>query len=382
MYIRQSTACMLLSTLMALVALSPASAAGCEGHDHCLDVPKFTARLSDFRAIEQSGKRLLIATVKFENKTGQPLTIGYVTGSGTGIDELGNQYTVSGSNAVRGIGPISGNSLDTRFTLQPGERADARFEMDWKANNQLAGVRFKLEMAVREIDALPGNQHRAGREHLVSFAGLRDGLGAAAPATAATAPGVAPRAIADALPADPCEGKPGCYAAGPILAEVTGLATSQQSQNYYVQLKVNFRNISGEPVILAYQNGSGTLIDGDGLRYKVQNARDVSGIGIVGGGSADPQFVLKPGEARTASLSYYYHKYSGYPVPGSTAFSPDFVVEQLEVLPSRQIRTLREYAVSFSNLTARNAPASAPGQAADAADALKKIGDLFKKKNK
>ena len=166
----------LLFTLGALGGAAPATAAGCAGIQHCVDVPKFTAQLADFRAIEQSGRRQLIATVKFENKTGQPLTIGYVSGSGTGMDELGNRYTVSDSGGVRGIGLITRSNLDTRFTLQPGEKADARLELDWNAYDRIAGVEFKLEMALREIDALPGNQFRAGREHMVSFGGLRDGL--------------------------------------------------------------------------------------------------------------------------------------------------------------------------------------------------------------
>jgi hypothetical protein len=55
-------------------------------------------------------------------------------------------------------------------------------------------------------------------------------------------------------------------------------------------------------------------------------------------------------------------------------------VEQLEQLPSRQLRTQREYLVTFSNLTAKGSPATAVGQGGDPAEALKKIGDLFKKK--
>src|SRR5690606_15007956 len=109
-------------------------------------------------------------------------------------------------------------------------------------------------------------------------------------------------AAAQAAPAtpepavDPCGGRPACFSAGTFTAEVTGLTTSQQSNYWYVQLRVRFQNHSGAPVVLAYQNGSGTLVDGDGLRYKVGSAKDVSGIGIVTRDSADPQFVLGPGE--------------------------------------------------------------------------------------
>lgn len=376
MVTRRVTAPLTLAALLALgAATSPASAAGCDGREHCVEVPKFTARLSDFRAIEQSGRRLLIATVTFENRTSAPLTLGYVAGSGTALDELGNAYGISGRNGVRGIGQVSSDNLDTRFTLEPAERADARFELDWNAQDQLAGVQFKLEMALREIDALPGNQVRAGREHLVSFADVRDGLlPAAAPAVAA-----AGQAAPPAAPTDPCEGLSACQVVGPVAADVTGIATSRRSADFFVQLRVRMRNHSPEPVILAYQTGSGTLTDGDGLRYKVASDKDVSGIGIVGRGKADPQFALQPGESRTVTLSYQYHRYAGYPEPASTTFSPDFVIEQLELLPSRQIRTLREHVVSFSNLTARPAAPTAVTGAGDAADALKKLGDLFRR---
>lgn len=87
--------------------------------------------------------------------------------------------------------------------------------------------------------------------------------------------------------------------------------------------------------------------------------QNVSGIGVVTRQKADPQFVLSPGEARTATFNYT--RYVGKTAIG-TAFSPTLVIEQLEVLPSQQIRSVREHSVSFANVTA--------GGAADAAQSI------------
>ena len=117
------------------VAASPS----CALADHCVQASTFTARVTDFRTTVQGSNRRIIATVAFQNLTDRPLIIGYVRGSGLGLDEHGNRYTPVTSNGVRGIGEIERNRFDSRFTLQPGERAEARFELGWYAGNQIAG---------------------------------------------------------------------------------------------------------------------------------------------------------------------------------------------------------------------------------------------------
>lgn len=366
---------MLLICLAASAALPQrAAAAGCEGRSFCTETSAFTMQLNDFRATEQHGKRSLITTATFQNKTDRPLILGYVSGSAAAIDEYGNRYTEVGSG-VRGIGQIGRNSFDPRFVLQPGERSDARFELSWHGGSQIAGVDFKLELAISEIDSVAGKQHRVGREHFLRFDGLRDGLVAAAPA--ATPAASAPAAAAPAPMANPCEGKPNCYATGPFMAEAQA-NVSQDATYQHVSVRVQFRNMSAQPIVLAYQEGSASMIDNQGNKYQPAS---IGGMGKVSRSSADPQFVLSPGETRQATVVYRLHKAGK--ILGN-AFTPDFVISQLEVLPSQQVRSVRDYAVSFTGVPASALSASpvgaAPGAAQDPVEALKKLGELFKKK--
>lgn len=339
---------LLLATfVLASTIAGPAARAACT--QPCQEVSTFVASLSDFRTSTQGNNRRITATISFQNKTDRPLILGYVTDSGVAIDEHGNRYTVrnAGSGAVRGIGEIERNTFDPKFTLQPGEHSDGRFELNWFAGKNIAGVTFELDLAIREIDPVTGDQYRLGREHALRFSGLRDGAGAK-PSPVASAPTVARGASAPV--ADPCAGNARCYATGPIVAEIVQLLQSQQASQHAVRINVRFRNVSDRPVILAYQQNSGVMLDNYGQRYTVdwRNNANVSGIGQTTRQKADPQFVLQPGEARSATLNY--SRYVGKTAIG-TVFSPDFVVQELEILPSNQIRAVRDYNVSFANVT-------------------------------
>lgn len=150
---------------------------------------------------------------------------------------------------------------------------------------------------------------------------------------------------------DPCAGNARCYATGPIVAEVVQLASAQKkNNNHSVRVSVRLRNHSDQPVVLAYKTSSGTMLDNLGNEYKVDSrySAHVAGIGQVTRSQADPQFALRPGEARTAVLTY--SRYVGKTAIG-TVFSPDLVIAQLEALPPDQIRTVSEYSVSFANIT-------------------------------
>src|SRR5690606_25111909 len=103
--------------------------------------------------------------------------------------------------------------------------------------------------------------------------------------------------------ADPCAGNTRCYSTGPIVAEVVQLASAQkQGNNHSVRVSVRFRNITEQPIALAYKTDSGLMLDNLGNQYKVdwRSAANVAGIGQVTRTKADPQFALRAGEARTA----------------------------------------------------------------------------------
>ena len=153
-------------------------------------------------------------------------------------------------------------------------------------------------------------------------------------------------------------------------------------------LNIRFRNLSEKPVILAYQSGSSSAIDNFNNKYYWGRAgthdASVKGIGYVTGRSADPQFVLQPGQTRNATFGLI--RYEAKP-PIGEAYNYDVVIEELELLPGQQIRSARQNSVSFANLTAgsfRGTTATtsadqAPTGVADTADTANKVIDLFNK---
>lgn len=348
----------IVAAAILLVAPAMATSADCPSQPFCTDAAAFQARVTDFRTSVAGSYRVATATVRITNKTNHPLVLGYVQGSGVVIDDLGNRYGIDtrNANSVRAIGIIKASTFDPKFTLQPGEGSDARFQFTWYPGKSIIGTAFQMEATLREIDPVgAAGQAKLGRETVVQFRGLKDGLADATVPVPSLVAGVvadAPAAAVEAVPpTDPCAGQPRCYNAGPFTAEVTQVTTSQAGSQHLVRLGLRFHNTGSQPLVLAYTTNSGTMIDNNGNRYGIDwrvNNR-VQGIGQAKSGSADPQFVLSPGQSRNATLEY--SRYVGQTIIGNV-FTPDFVIQQLEVLPSRQIRPVRDYSISYANLTA------------------------------
>ena len=363
----------------------------CAANTSCVATRSFVATVTNFRTSTQGRFRVLSTTVHFENKSQQPLTIGYVRDSGVALDELGNRYVVPPANGVRAIGEIVGTSIDPKFTLQPGESSDARFELMWEPGKSGAGKVFELDLAVREIATAPGDQLKLGAEHALHFAGL----GAAANAAPAAQPAAAPASI-PAVTADPCGGSNRCFNAGTFLAEVMQVQTARVGGRHEsLSINVRFRNTSDKPVILAYHSGSSSGVDNFGNAYYWGRAgthdASVKGIGYVTGRNADPQFVLQPGQTRNATFGLI--RYEAKP-PIGESYNYDVVIDELELLAGQQIRTARQNSISFANLTAGSfrgttatsaadtAQAPADEGVAEATDTANKVLDLFNKLKK
>ena len=152
------------------------TASVCGGNPHCAEVSTFVATVTDMRQSVAGGTRVISLTVRFRNKSDGPLVLGYVTGSGVITDDRGNRYMVDsyGGMGVRGIGLVSPGSIDPKFTLRAGESADARLEFMWAPGGRLFGTSFIVELAVREIQPLPGDQWRLGQEHALQFRDFGD----------------------------------------------------------------------------------------------------------------------------------------------------------------------------------------------------------------
>jgi len=191
---------------------------------------------------------------------------------------------------------------------------------------------------------------------------------------------------------DPCDGRARCASAGPFVAEIVALTPAPLptgGKPHTVRLNVRFRNVSPEPIVLAYVAGTSALFDSNGNQYTwVRSTRfDVSatGIGLVQGRQIDPQFALKPGEARDATFQVTR------PAPPADTIGPptsyDITIAQLEARQNVAPRSLAQFALHFTDLqapataqTSVNDP-SLKKQLQDIEDAAKKVGDLFHKKN-
>jgi hypothetical protein len=248
-----------------------------------------------------------------------------------------------------------------------------------------------MDLTVREIVPVGnGSQIRLGKEHFLQFRNVGQSAVSAAPpqavpaaAAAPVAADPAPASVASAAPApDACEGKPRCYSAGPFTAEVLSLTGSiaGNQRNHVVRVNIRFRNVSNQPVILAYTARSSVLVDNLGNRYYWGTAgtydTSASGIGIVQGNKADPQFVLNPGESRNAAFGLFRRGATGI----GTSFTYDVSIEQLEVLASQQIRTLRQHTLNFPDLPMAGGGAAAAPNTQSVGEAAQKLRDIFKRK--
>ena len=164
----------------------------CGSTPNCAEASDFAAMITNFRTSDLRGYKILDVVVRFRNKTANPLVLGYVQGSGGAVDEKGNRYSVFGGNGVRGIGQVSGNSFDPKFTLPPGGVGDAQFELAWYPGQEIYGFSFMLDLTVDEINSYQGNQHSLGGEFPLHFEGLTNGVSSGAALAAGVVPGGSP----------------------------------------------------------------------------------------------------------------------------------------------------------------------------------------------
>ena len=77
----------------------------CGGERLCTEVNDFAVSMVEFRASLAAPRKLLTATLRFENKTNRPVILAYIPRSGIATDERGNRYSAVDTD-VRGIGLV------------------------------------------------------------------------------------------------------------------------------------------------------------------------------------------------------------------------------------------------------------------------------------
>jgi hypothetical protein len=344
----------------------------------CVTLRKFDVTVSDFQTSKQGAVRLVTATLRFRNSGTKPLVLGYLSNSGVATDDRGNRYPLYGP--VRGIGEINSRDFDPKFMLEPGASSEARFEFAWQpGGGDIYGSIYDLDLAVREIDPVTNSQYKLGLEHTLRFRRLTSEVVAGTSAVPPAKESTPNPQKASPIPTevDPCGATPRCFNAGPFTANVVNVTPSDGGRHHLLTLNIRFRNVTTEPLILAYSATTSGAIDNYGNRYywgrKGTYDVSVKGMGVVQGRRADPQFVLQPGQARTATFGLV--RYEAGKLAKGTEFTYDVAIEQLEIIGGQQVRSVRQYSLNFPSLTAGTAGAPRP------ADVVKSIKDLLKKKN-
>jgi hypothetical protein len=192
---QMTASCKLFSILILIVSLQTSGfaqtpAGACGGQPLCVEAVDFTATVTSFRTSTVGSSRIINVSVRFQNKTAQPLVLGYVASSGITTDERGNRYIVYGPNGFRGIGLVYGNNFDPRLTLRPAGSGDAQFEMHLQATPQNAGQTFTVDLTIDEINNT-GNQPTLGGEFPLHFEGLANGVSQGAGSLAGAPDGLA-----------------------------------------------------------------------------------------------------------------------------------------------------------------------------------------------
>jgi hypothetical protein len=155
----------------------------CGGRSNCYDTGLFMAEI--VQATPSISKatydwHVVTLSVRFRNKTNQPIVLAYVPQSASMSDNFGNSYRPSNPE-VKGIGTIQGGKADPQFTLRPGESRAATFIQSRalpRAGNQPIGQTYTLTLPITELEVLyNGQQIRTVRENSMTFANFALGGG-------------------------------------------------------------------------------------------------------------------------------------------------------------------------------------------------------------
>jgi hypothetical protein len=292
----------------------------------------------EFRASLQGYWKVLTVTLRFRNKLGRPVVLGYVQASGGATDDRGNRYAVKDSE-VRGIGLIAGKP-DDKFVLSPGRRV-TRFTLAWADSSSSAtpststspsGRSSPPAMASRPSArsircrssawwtgprrALRGPVARGRASLLLSLGGHVVGAHRprgspaagtqAAPTTFASPFGASPTAGGTTGGAR-CPAGASCQDAGAFSVTVMQTIPAQSGKTKLVRFAIRVKHQTAQPLVLAYKAGTNAAVDeqGNAFTWGKPGTHDGSaqGIGTIEGARIDPQFQIAAGATRDAQIA-------------------------------------------------------------------------------
>ncbi len=153
---------------------------------------------------------------------------------------------------------------------------------------------------------------------------------------------------------DACAGKQHCDSNKLFSAEVLQVMGSLvgSTRHHVVRMNIRFTNLTNKPLVLGYVNYSSSMIDNlnNAYGWGRPGTHDVSvqGIGVVERLSANAQFELDPGESRNAIFQVIRYNVGRNQI--GTSYSYTVTIAELEKLPNRQVRSAKQYSLSFPDL--------------------------------
>lgn len=160
---------------------------------------------------------------------------------------------------------------------------------------------------------------------------------------------------------------PQCFNAGPFAAAVSQMTMSQQGYWHIIRMNLQFQNLTNEPLIIAYREGSMVMVDNLGNTYQAAggNPGAVQGMGIDRGNQTDAQFTLGPGQ--TGNVMYSVARSRGNDSAIGTGFSYNFTIDELQAQNGAQAIAVRQYNLNFPSLAPGASGTALPGQGVAAA---------------
>jgi hypothetical protein len=124
------------ATTAAAPAAPAAAKDNCGGSNRCFDAGTFVADVMQVSATAMTpGARhhSVASHVRFRNVSDKPIILAYRSASSAALDNFGNGFTWgrpgTHDTSVKGIGMITGRSVDTQFSLSPGQSRNATFSI-------------------------------------------------------------------------------------------------------------------------------------------------------------------------------------------------------------------------------------------------------------
>jgi len=159
---------------------------------------------------------------------------------------------------------------------------------------------------------------------------------------------------------------PTCFNAGPFLANVAQMTMSQEGPWHVIRMNIQFQNMTNQPLVIAYHDGSMIMTDNNGNTYQGAggNPGELQGMGIDRGAQTDPQFVLNPGQTSSAMFCVARGRPANSPI--GTAYTYNLTIDELQTQNGATAIAVRSYNLNFPTLTPGSASsfASLPSSSA------------------